>query len=65
MKNWFKKKIKTDNKTLRDEFAMSALQEIIREQGQLKYGYGGCENILRNNCDLAYKIADVMINARK
>lgn len=65
MKNWFKRKTKNEAKTLRDEFAMSIIPEIVKEQGQIKHNYGGCSNILRDNCDLAYKIADAMIEARK
>lgn len=49
---------------LRDIIAAQVLTEVIREQGQLKYSYGGCENILYDNCKLAYKIADVMICVR-
>lgn len=57
------KKIPTPN--LRDKIAISILPEIVREQGQLKYGYGGCDNVLYDNCKLAYKIADSMIMARE
>ena len=57
-----KKQINTT--TIRDEFAMSVISEIVKEQGQLKHGYGGCNNVLRDNCDLAYKIADAMLDAR-
>lgn len=54
--------MKSEEKTLRDEFAMSVIPEIIR--GQTQNGYRGGENILEDHCNLAYKIADYMIRAR-
>jgi len=50
--------------TLRDRFAAQVLPEILREQGQLKYQYGGCENVLYDNIRMAYKIADAMVRVR-
>ena len=49
---------------IRDEIAISVLPEIVKQQGQLQFQYGGCKNILTDNCHLAYKIADAMIEAR-
>lgn len=49
---------------LRDQIATSVISKILEVQGQFKYSYGGCENILYENCQLAYKIADAMLNVR-
>jgi hypothetical protein len=51
--------------TLRDKIALHVLPEIIRETGQLKYKYGGAQNLLVLNCRFAYTIADYMLQARK
>ena len=54
-----------DKKTLRDEIAIAVISEIVVEQGQLQYNYDGCRNVLRENCRLAYLIADCMMEIRK
>lgn len=63
MKLFFRRN--SDKETLRDKMAMHVISEIVKEQGQLKYEYGGCQNVLDANCNLAYKIADGMLKARK
>lgn len=52
-------------KTLRDEIAIAVLPEILKASGQLQHGYGGCTNILLSDCQLAYRIADAMIQVKE
>jgi hypothetical protein len=51
--------------TLRDKFAASVISDIIRNNKQSKMYYRGCENLLDDDCRMAYNIADAMIKARK